>query len=233
MEMKSIISLLMDRLSPRDLLNMAQCDKYCKETLQYEHVFKSVISHNKERPTRNLKNVMKLLQLQCIHLPSPVRLLQLCLGKACEGCGERGRHTPIVIGLSLCMTCLSNKAYTFVPSRESSLEDELSLTRALSHHQVCRTRFGKSHRVNFPLHTFVNLEGEKCGPYVTAKTIMQLKRNSTMEQFEKSLRNYINNLPKPPIALIATFESLVARNVLKTKRIKLILELKSHKRQKV
>lgn len=156
---KDVLSQVVDFLDLRSLYKFAVASKSCMEILQPYHVVRAALYRGGHAKT-NLERILCLLRSKKILVPSPMRLLRLCVGKYCEHCQDRRvNYVSKYFGVFFCKDCLERGGFVRLLRR-----NDCSLHSNLSHLYVIPEGFygiqiwAKPYRDNL---------GNRCGPLLS------------------------------------------------------------------
>ncbi len=100
---------VMEFLPPRSLYNVALTCKSLREMVTTKMVVQSALIHG-GNAKKTMEELYKLMKNHSIHVPSPLRLLQLTNGKRCEFCNSKSvlsLYNGLNIGAFSCWDCVA------------------------------------------------------------------------------------------------------------------------------
>lgn len=104
-----VLFLIMSCLSPLDMLHFARCASGFDGLLTHESVGRAIYIAGTSREMQVLSLLVRDVDDMHVLLPSPLRLLQLCLARTCEACSQshvgKFAHHMYRDGVSLCRRC--------------------------------------------------------------------------------------------------------------------------------
>ena len=159
---EDVFSIIFEMLFPRDLYRLALTNSSLMKSLSHKTVIRSAIMQG-GHAAATMARMLVLMESRLIHMPSPMRLLRLAVGRHCESplCKKNRRvHTVQTrFGVFMCADCLKDHT-TFNPIAFGPTYNMLT-----SEHTANVT---DTHgRTRFWTAPYVTTEGEPCGPIVT------------------------------------------------------------------
>ncbi len=100
---------VMEFLPPRSLYNVALTCKSLREMVTTKMVVQCALIHG-GHAKKTMEEMYKMMSKHSIHVPSPLRLLQLANGKRCEFCNNKSvlsLYSGLNIGAFSCWDCLA------------------------------------------------------------------------------------------------------------------------------
>ncbi|KAI9352078.1 hypothetical protein BDR26DRAFT_914464 [Obelidium mucronatum] len=170
-----VLGALAHFVGPRELLRLACTCRAGKTWVTHAAVVAAVLFRGGKSARKTLALLRPLLAAAAVFVPSPLRVLRLCVALRCENaaCREKVLHIRPDFGLHLCFACL--KALTADVSHKRK-RDLLLFPKHIVLHP--RAAIGcRQQAIHYILiNTFVDASGEKCGPLLTAESLTHPRR---------------------------------------------------------
>jgi hypothetical protein len=183
-----IFSLVLQFLSPRQILALASCSSVIMQYVNYELVIRNTVLTGGSQPVLNLTAALQGLCRQAIYTPSPMRLLRIVNARRCERCS---RKTNILrMGLFICSKCANDLTYRERKCRtfDAFIQDD---------------RVDKHNGTKVLKAPFLKWGGTPVGPIVTSTDIKEL-----IEQDSNSLDDFLNERQPQDRALVHTVQEV-------------------------
>lgn len=171
-----IFSLVLQFLSPRQILALASCSSMIMQYVTYELVIRNTVLAGGAHPVFNLNAVFRGLGRQAIYIPSPMRLLRIMNGRRCERCYRK--TNTLRLGLFICSKCVNELTY-----RERKCRHVAAL--------IYDDRVDKHLGTKVLKTPFIKLGGTHVGPLVAHTDIKKvIEQGDSLDEFLKIHQPY-------------------------------------------
>ena len=203
---KFILFLSMHYLPLRDLSAMSRVSKSCRNSITTNMVVTAAYNKVGDRfnTRKSMDELYRLMSSNSMHIPSPLRILQISTGNKCEICNSR--HNTMAswsFGMFACWQCVSerknclSKAWNTSWVRYGRNKDKYDV--AINHPRNAISKlYGKKYYIMEDIRV---VRGEKVGPIVCWKdidAIAEYMGNSKSSQYIQKMDEYLEDVIDAP-----------------------------------
>jgi len=175
---KDVLSYIVAFLDVKSLYKFTMTSKTCFEMLRPNQVVRAALYRGGHSKT-NIERIMDLVRKKKILVPSPIRMLRICIGRTCERCQtKRVNFVSKHFGVFFCKDCLENGGYVKMLRRYDS-----SFYPHVSHLYVIPEG---SHGLRVWAKPYYKNDGTRCGPPLSMQC--RLKGGESHKQAMADLR---------------------------------------------
>lgn len=181
---EDVFSVIFEMLLPRDLHRLALTNSSLMKSLSHKTVIRAATLQGGHAAS-TIASMLELMESKLIHLPSPMRLLRLAVGKRCESplCKKNRRvHTVRPhFGVFLCADCLKVHTTNRALWKIVHVQEKDMLASERTAHDT-----GTYGTTKFWTAPYATSGGEPCGPIVCITDVdRHVNVRKTMDEFDE------------------------------------------------